>query len=181
MVAGANKVFCGTENGVCELTKDTVYVHPSDKQCSWTPSSTGSPFTRVASFSSGQEVKFTLSNITSTGMYYLQWALQLTSSKYSTNVLSAHTYTSTGTSGDCFIHGTSIPNHTNYIYTISAWINVTYLSTWAFSMVIDGMSISEGNNQSFASIELRLSVGAGQLYNGNSFYTSSATLYRVSP
>lgn len=38
MVAGANKVFCGTENGVCELTKDTVYVHPSAKQCSWTPS-----------------------------------------------------------------------------------------------------------------------------------------------
>lgn len=40
MVAGANKVFCGTENGVCELTKDTVYVHPSAKQCSWTPGST---------------------------------------------------------------------------------------------------------------------------------------------
>ena len=40
MVAGANKVFCGTENGVCELTKDTVYVHPSTKQCSWTPGST---------------------------------------------------------------------------------------------------------------------------------------------
>ena len=38
MVAGANKVFCGTQNGVCELTKDTVYVHPSAKQCSWTPS-----------------------------------------------------------------------------------------------------------------------------------------------
>lgn len=38
MVAGANKVFCGTENGVCELTKDTVYVHPSTKQCSWAPS-----------------------------------------------------------------------------------------------------------------------------------------------
>lgn len=37
MVAGANKVFCGTENGVCELTKDTVYVHPSAKQCSWSP------------------------------------------------------------------------------------------------------------------------------------------------
>lgn len=40
MVSGANKVFCGTENGVCELTKDTVYVHPSTKQCSWTPGST---------------------------------------------------------------------------------------------------------------------------------------------
>lgn len=40
MVAGANKVFCGTENGVCELTKDTVYVHPSAKQCNWTPGST---------------------------------------------------------------------------------------------------------------------------------------------
>lgn len=40
MVAGANKVFCGTENGVCELTKDTVYVHPSAKQCTWTPGST---------------------------------------------------------------------------------------------------------------------------------------------
>lgn len=38
MVAGTNKVFCGTENGVCELTKDTVYVHPSAKQCSWSPS-----------------------------------------------------------------------------------------------------------------------------------------------
>ena len=38
MVAGANKVFCGTENGVCELTKDTVYVHPSAKQCNWSPS-----------------------------------------------------------------------------------------------------------------------------------------------
>lgn len=61
VVAGTSKVFCGTENGVCELTKDTVYVHPSDKQCSWEPINV-SPFmllqTGTASDSSSPSFAF---------------------------------------------------------------------------------------------------------------------------
>lgn len=72
MVAGATKVFCGTENGVCELTKDTVYVHPSDKQCSWTPDSS-SPFKYVRTYTSSilwlESGDFTYGQ----GMYYLSW------------------------------------------------------------------------------------------------------------
>ena len=81
MVAGANKVFCGTENGVCELTKDTVYVHPSAKQCSWTPASS-SPFKYVSTYTSSilwlESSDFTYGQ----GMYYLSWVFTGTTDSY---------------------------------------------------------------------------------------------------
>ena len=81
MVAGANKVFCGTENGVCELTKDTVYVHPSAKQCSWVPDSS-SPFKYVSTYTSSilwlESSDFTYGQ----GMYYLSWAFTGTTDSY---------------------------------------------------------------------------------------------------
>lgn len=181
MVAGVNKVFCGTENGVCELTKDTVYVHPSAKQCSWTPSSTGSPFTQVATFGSGENIKFTLSNITRLGMYFLRWRFQLTSNRYGDNVLSAYMLTDSGNSYKCYIHTTGIPNDTSDVYEITTWINVPYFSSYNFAMVIDGTGIQEDGYERFRSIELRLSAGASQLYNGNSFNTLSGRLYYLTP
>ena len=81
MVAGANKVFCGTENGVCELTKDTVYVHPSAKQCNWTPASS-SPFKYVSTYTSSvlwlESSDFTYGQ----GMYYLSWTFTGTADHY---------------------------------------------------------------------------------------------------
>ena len=81
MVAGTNKVFCGTENGVCELTKDTVYVHPTAKQCNWTPTSS-SPFKYVSTYTSSilwlESSDFTYGQ----GMYYLSWTFTGTANSY---------------------------------------------------------------------------------------------------
>ena len=178
MVAGANKVFCGTENGVCELTKDTVYVHPSAKQCNWTPNM-NSVFSPVITFGSGEYIKFTLNNITSIGMYYLNWKFQLTSSDYGDNSLVARL----GSSNSKYItiHGTSIPNDIGSTVIITSWINVTYVSSYNFGMVVDGVELSTSiSNKIFDSITLTIGK-VGSPYNGNSYNTIKATLYRLKP
>lgn len=180
MVAGANKVFCGTENGVCELTKDTVYVHPSAKQCSWTPSSTGSPFTQVATFGSGEYINFTISNITNVGMYYLHWRFNLASTKYMNNVLVASMYVN-NRNYDCYVHSVGLAGNTSFTNDISVWINVTYRTQYGLGMTIDGKGIESNGYDAFESISLGLAVSSTELYNGNSYRTVSATLYRLSP
>ena len=87
MVAGANKVFCGTENGVCELTKDTVYVHPSAKQCSWTPSvGFVDLFKEVCSKSTSYNCTLTVSDFGESsiggGLFMIYWNVNVTGSVY---------------------------------------------------------------------------------------------------
>lgn len=145
MVAGANKVFCGTENGVCELTKDTVYVHPSAKQCSWVPEANSS-FVPVASFGRNEAIYLKSAVFSKgAGMYCLVWHVSV-SSIYGKPQLAA-----TIESGYHRIHTIGDGSGT---YTVVIWINNTYNSYDSFSVVIDNELINSSGSSILSSTRL---------------------------
>ena len=165
MVAGANKVFCGTENGVCELTKDTVYVHPSAKQCSWTPEANSS-FVPVASFGRNESIYLNSALFSKgTGMYFLVWHVSI-SSLYAAAQLAA-----TVEYGYYSIHDVSKQSGT---HTIGVWINTTY-NSGVISVVVDGTLI-KSDRSNISSTRLFINdTGESKLVYKDT--TISATLY----
>ena len=167
MVAGANKVFCGTENGVCELTKDTVYVHPSAKQCSWTPEANSS-FVPVASFGRNEAIYLKSAVFSKgAGMYCLVWHLSAGYSSGSLQLAATIEY------GYHSIHTIGRGSGT---YTVVAWINNTYNSYGSISVVIDNELISDSGSSIISSTRLFIKdTGESKLEYMDT--TISATVY----
>ena len=167
MVAGANKVFCGTENGVCELTKDTVYVHPSTKQCSWTPEANSS-FVRIASFDSNQSIVLNSTLFSKgIGMYFLMWRV---------SVSSTYGYAELAATVEYGYHSVHTIGKGSATYTVAAWINNTYNSGSSFSVTIDNELITSSKTSILSSTRLFINdTGESKLVYKDT--TISATLY----
>ena len=167
MVAGANKVFCGTQNGVCELTKDTVYVHPAAKQCSWTPEANSS-FVKVASFGRGQNIVLNSTLFSrGTGMYYLVWHVSA-SGIYAKPELAA-------TIQYGYNHIREI-GEGSATYTVTAWINNTYNAYNTISVTVDNKLIQDSKTAVLSSTRLFINdTGESKLVYKDT--TISATLY----
>lgn len=158
-------MFCGTENGVCELTKDTVYTHPTSKQCNWT----SSMFTKVATYSSGSySITFTGDTFSKgLGMYYLVWTFTLNSSPSS----SINALTVTADDYRNSIHEIGGNNNTN-TRKLAIWVNVSWSNAYGyFSIIVDGTGVVCSNSGQTAYKNAILSI----LYGSVS--TVSATLY----
>ena len=175
MVAGTNKVFCGTENGVCELTKDTVYVHPSAKQCSWTPSSGFSDlFEEVCTKTTSYSCVLRASDFNETpggGLYLIYWNVYATSSK---SYLTTYYW---GVRTESLVERVgSAHEGQNYIYSL---FYVSYVSSsYIYSSIIPGSTISSEDSKHYStSYAESITFSLFQNYNGSlsaSYFDSSS-------
>lgn len=164
VISGLNKVFCGTENGVCELTKDTIYTHPTDKQCSWT----SNVFTEITTYSSGSNIIFTSDTFSKgLGMYYLVWSFIFSSSPSSS--INALTVTADDYTNSIHMIG---GNDSTTTHKLTIWINVSWSNSLNyFSIIVDGTDVVSSRSGTTTYTKAILST----LYGGIS--TVSATLY----